>query len=146
VLEHLAAAICRLQRYPAGSRQAILVTRVVPAWAERAGIITGRPDLTAAQCNFYRSFDLDYRRRRLRFLVEYVNQLYPPSPIAPLPPREQVDQVKTELYALIATLEELREGAWLANATKAQLDRVFGCDAIRGRWRPCETLGVPRCS
>ena len=71
ILEHLATAICRLKHYPAGSRQAILVARVVPEWARRTGIITGKPGLTPAQANFLQVFDLGYRRRRLRFLVEY---------------------------------------------------------------------------
>ena len=62
ILEHLAAAICRLKRYPAGSRPAILVARVVPAWAERTGIITGKPGLTPAQANFLQVFDLGYRQ------------------------------------------------------------------------------------
>jgi patatin-related protein len=130
VVEHLATAICRLRRYPPGSRQAILVARVVQAWAERAGIVTGKPDLTATQADFLEVFDLACRRRRLRFLVEYVNQLYPPSEIAPLPSREQVDDVKSELYALMAELDLLGSGAWLGDATQRRIGEVFGQGAI----------------
>ena len=68
----------------------------------RRGIVTGQPDLTDTQANFLHVFDLASRRRRLYFLVEYVNQLYPPSPLErPLPPRADVDAVKTEIYALM---------------------------------------------
>ena len=130
VVEHLGRAICRLLNYPVGSRQAILVARVVQAWAERAGIVTGQPDLTPAQADFLKVFDLASRRRRLYFLVEYVNQLYPPSSISPLPPRDEVDAVKTEIYDLMRELDGLASGAWLDDETKRRVAEVFGQGAI----------------
>ena len=141
VLAYLSLAICRLLHYPAGSRPAILVARIVPAWAERARIITGKPDLTDKQAEFLQVFDLGYRRRRLRFLVEYVNQLYSPLRIEPpLPPREQVDEVKTELYALIAELQVMGSGAWLADATLQRLREVFGQGEIERSDGPTTAL------
>ncbi len=131
VVEHLGRAIRRLLNYPVGSRQAILVARIMQAWAERAGIVTGQPDLTDTQANFLHVFDLASRRRRLYFLVEYVNQLYPPSPLErPLPPRADVDAVKTEIYALMGELDVLASGAWLDDATKLRVFEVFGQGAI----------------
>ncbi len=141
VLAHLASAICRLLHYPTGSRPAILVARIVPAWAERAGIITGEPDLTDEQAEFLQVFDLGYRRRRLRFLVEYVNQLYPPSP-PPLPPREQVDAVKTALYALMAELQVMGSGTWLEDATLQQIREVFGQGKIEKSDGPATALAA----
>jgi hypothetical protein len=126
VLEQFATGICRLQHYPAGSRHAILVARVVSAWAEGFGIITDKPDLTAKQREFLQVFDLAYRRRRLSFLIEYINRLYPPSEIADLPAREQVDKTKQELYALMAELQLVRPGKSLDEKTLQQLNQVFG--------------------
>lgn len=138
VLEQLATGICRLQHYPPGSRHAILVARVVQAWAERFGIVTGKPVLTAKQSNFLEFFDLAYRRRRLSFLVEYINRLYLPSTIADLPPREEVDAAKKGLYALMAELQLLRPGEWLGEETLQQLNEVFGRGVIEEADDPIE--------
>lgn len=78
----LAGLCCAALDYPAGSRHATFLQALVHAWLKRRGMLSppaeaeegsGLPDL---RLELLRGFDLSYRKRRLRFLVQAVNAHY----------------------------------------------------------------------
>ena len=85
----LAETLCAALRYPYPSRHGYLVRAVTRAWLGRRGAL-GTPAyvdgdgfvLDAAQSTLLRAFDLAYRQRRIRTLVQAVNSHYGTSPAA----------------------------------------------------------------
>lgn len=78
-----ADAICRALEYPYASRQAYFVRRLVRAWLAGHGALV--PPIYAdgtgytvgpAQLALLKAFDLPYRQRRIRALVQAVNRSY----------------------------------------------------------------------
>jgi patatin-related protein len=95
--------------YPPDSGQASFVRTVMLAMIAHR-FPADRAEVTDALVRFLRTFDLAFTDRRLRFVIQGVNDAYRQDDprLGPLDPgrREQLDTVKSELYA---KLEELWE-------------------------------------
>lgn len=99
----LAEMLCSGLRYPYPSRHGYLVRAVTRAWLGRQGAL-GTPAyaegegfvLDAAQSTLLRAFDLAYRLRRIRTLVQAVNAQYgmPPATVAARDWRASLDTAK----------------------------------------------------
>jgi predicted acylesterase/phospholipase RssA len=110
VKQGLADAICRVRFFPPETNQATAVRVVVDRWVgERYPLSTGSPRrLNPGAVEFLTRLDIGRERRRLRFLVDAVIELYPPrgqEASAGRPPRLQLDEAKRLLYRGIAELD-----------------------------------------
>lgn len=67
--------------------------------SERPGAVTG----SDAEINFLKLFDVDYRVRRLRFVIRRLNELYRVAEETPgiKPHTEKLDELKATLYGLL---------------------------------------------
>jgi patatin-related protein len=109
IANDVADIVARAYAYPADSGQASFVRAVMLATiADR--FPADRAEGTDALIGFLRTFDLAFTDRRLRFVIQGVNDAYRQDShrLGPLDPdrRQQLDMVKAELYA---RLEELWE-------------------------------------
>jgi patatin-related protein len=107
IANDVAEIVARAYAYPADSGQASFVRAVMLAKiADR--FPAERAEATEALVRFLRTFDLAFTDRRLRFVIQGVNDAYrQDNPrLGPLDPdrRQQLDMVKAELYV---KLEEL---------------------------------------
>ena len=110
IANDVADIVARAYAYPADSGQASFVRTVMLAKiADR--FPAGRGEATEALIGFLRTFDLAFTDRRLRFVIQGVNDAYrQDNPrLGPLDPdrRQQLDMVKAELYARIEGLWEV---------------------------------------
>jgi patatin-related protein len=110
IANDVADIVARAYAYPADSGQASFVRTVMLAKiADR--FPAGRAEATEALIGFLRTFDLAFTDRRLRFVIQGVNDAYrQDNPrLGPLDPdrRQLLDMVKAELYARIEGLWEV---------------------------------------
>jgi patatin-related protein len=88
VLRFVSQLIANLRGVPAQSPQARAIAATVEAWAARTGIVYSEVDSDALRteettsaplpdwAKFLLKFDVDYRKRRLNFLIEGQNRIY----------------------------------------------------------------------
>lgn len=146
VLADLSAGLCALLRYPATSRHAALVHRMVRRWAMRRhflldearpgdkGVLEVHGNHAQARVDFLKIFDLNFHRRRLRFLIRCVNEAYPGATREKVVLRPRLDAVKKELYGLIRMLRDVQSGRWVGEAGQEGLHHalvvLFGPPAL----------------
>ncbi len=79
--------ISGLCRYSEGSPQSVMIREVIDIWARMRGIYPeegkvrlakpgARDEVLPAWVRFLEAFDIDFRRRRLRFVIQNLNHLY----------------------------------------------------------------------
>jgi patatin-related protein len=119
VVERFSQVAARMCGYPDRSQHAFFVSDVVQAWAARKTEIlawTEGGELTEDQKRFLRTFDLGYGMRRIRFVIQGVNNLYDalakwPGGGPPHPVRADLNRLKGDLYALLAAVQGATEAA-----------------------------------
>jgi patatin-related protein len=141
----LIAAICRRGD---GSPESFGVSAIVDAWAERRGIVysdkdVGRflerlverlvghsADTIPAWIGFLHAFDVDFRKRRLIFLIQGLNRLYGTlgDELAG-ERRRQVDALKRELYRCLDRLRRYDTSELYSRMTCEELQALFGGSA-----------------
>jgi patatin-related protein len=107
IADDVADIVARAYAYPPDSGQASFVRTVMLAnIADR--FPAGRAEVTEALVRFLRTFDLAFTDRRLRFVIQGVNDAYrqdnPRLGPLDLDRRQQLDMVKAELYAKLEQL------------------------------------------
>ena len=109
IANDVADIVARAYAYPSDSGQASFVRAVMLATIAHR-FPADRAEVTDALIRFLRTFDLAFTDRRLRFVIQGVNDAYRQDDLrlGPLDPgrRDRLDTVKSELYA---KLEELWE-------------------------------------
>jgi patatin-related protein len=138
----LIAAICRRGD---GSPESFRVSALVDAWAERRGIVysdkdAGRflerlierlaghsADTIPVWIGFLHAFDVDFRKRRLTFLIQGLNRLYGTlgDELAG-ERRQQVDALKRELYRCLDRLRRYETPELYSRMTCEELQALFG--------------------
>jgi patatin-related protein len=102
VLGHLERLICALAERGGGEADQDVVAARVRRWAEaRFDALTAaaRPGSRDGDIDFLRAFDVDYRVRRLRFVIRRLNELYGLSAEGGIASStEDLDSIKTLLY------------------------------------------------
>ncbi len=140
-VEQLARAVCRLCRFEDDSDQCELVWQVVHHWARARGLFAGsepgdgaNPASSAEspQVQFLQNFDLGYSQRRLRFLIQGLNELYPllGEQEVSRPRREALDRAKETLYREMGLLGSAIEGEALDQGSLAAVQALFPIDLI----------------
>lgn len=128
-----------------GSPESFAVSAIVDAWAERRGIVysdkdVGRllerlverfashsPDSVPAWIAFLHAFDVDFRRRRLIFLIQGLNRLYATLADETAGERHrQVDALKRQLYHCLDRLRRYEGAEFYSGMTCGELQALFG--------------------
>jgi len=124
---------------PADSPLARVVEEVINAWATRRGIVYRTADSEALRhetavrpqlpswIEFLLSFDVEYRRRRLHFLIEGQNRLYRLLDETHFPGLEPavVDRLKREFYLRLDKLRRCEEPAFFSAEVHSLAQRLF---------------------
>ena len=119
----LAAALALAYAYPPESSQAAFVRAVIGEWQDRS--FHADPG-SAESLRYLNRNDVPYRIRRLRFVVQGVNDLYP----NPAVDRHHLDQAKRELYLAIDQLTAVLAPAAVRAAGGPAGDRLFADRAL----------------
>ncbi len=110
-LDRMAIAAARICRFPRDSNHAAFVRLVLERWAGIEGLLEPSERPTPTQLDFIRTFDLDYRERRVRFTIKRLNELYgrlddDGAPSRP-PDRDDLDAVKAALWKRVLELRHI---------------------------------------
>jgi patatin-related protein len=125
VVGRFAALANQLLGYPRDSVHAAFVSDALLAWARMTGLLVPAEPGDEAR-RFLRSFDLDYAERRIRFVIQGLNELYRTA--MPGLERAHLNRTKRRLYDLIHELSTVVETVKDVEAVRA----VFGTDVITG--------------
>lgn len=137
VLSSVADRVSALCGHVSGSAPCRRVHGRLNDWARRTGVIPGdgavpRAPVDAvlqpAWVGFLRAFDIDFRRRRLRFLVRSLNQIYPrlaEEEFDGMTPR-QLDRLKVRLYDLLDELRVLEGADAIGRRARGHIETAFG--------------------
>jgi patatin-related protein len=133
-LARLIASICSFRH---GSPEARVIEAVVAAWALRRDIVyrddpATRSAHTArspapAWIEFLHAFDVEFRKRRLVFMIQGQNNLYAKlSDGAPAEARRRIDALKRELYQCLDHVRRYESVEFHSSVTCAELSQLFG--------------------
>lgn len=127
---------------PARSPAARATNEIIEAWAERRGIVYDRgghdavlrensgTDKLPRWARFFLAFDVDYRKRRLNFLIEAQNRLYhmlDEDRYRGLEARV-VDGLKREFYRKLDVLRRREEAKFYSVEAHGLVNELFGLD------------------
>ena len=137
VLDRLAAFINRICGHPPSSATAHWVEDILLSWAEIRDMRPSRSNKPLARFRrekgpaawvvFLRSFDIDYRRRQIRFTIRGLNHLYEhlgEADYADISAR-QLDAMKADLYDLLATFPDLGDLSALDSDERQRICQLF---------------------
>ncbi len=132
--DFISQRIVQMHGARSGSPFARAVAEIVDAWAAGAGIAYGPADTGAEPgspprwVRFLLTFDVDYRRRRLRFLIEGQNRLYQMigSPGYETLDPTAVDRLKRRLYDCMERMEARDAAATENPRSRAAVMDLFG--------------------
>jgi patatin-related protein len=128
------ASVCRLRD---GSPEARIVDAIITAWARRRDIVYREDPATrsAARCDpatappwirFLHAFDVEFRQRRLAFLIQGQNRLYAKFAAEQFDEaRGLIDGLKREFYRCLDTLRRYESEDFRASTTCSDLREVF---------------------
>lgn len=125
-LQHLGAYLAEVFSeafaYPRESSQASLVRAAMTEWMR----LTHPDPFAAGTEDFLNAADAPFRERRLRFLVQGLNTLYPRVDV----PRQDVDQAKTATYRHLGLLAQDTAPRRLAQTFHAADVGLFGDEPL----------------
>ena len=119
--------ICRLADYPETSNHAFFVRGVVGSWARTRLLedTAGRPALADDVEAWLRRFDLPYRARRLRFVIDGLSDWYARAGDAGYPERADINKAKGLLWASRSELLDTMDGRGLLSDITGDVLAVF---------------------
>ena len=139
VRRYVARMIMMLGGQPADSPLARTMEEIVNAWAIHRGIVYKKAESEplkheAAQApqlppwvEFFLAFDVEYRKRRLYFLIEGQNRLYrllDEGRFAGLEPTV-VDRLKRDLYLHLDALQRCEEPSFFSSGVHSLVEKLF---------------------
>ncbi|MDP6708318.1 MAG: patatin-like protein [Alphaproteobacteria bacterium] len=136
VLTALAETLAELAGLGPGSAEAEAVGRACRRWAEGSGALPEAAGVEAARgeaattgwIDFLRRFDLDFRRRRLRFVIQNLNMLYGRlgEPAFAALSADRLDGVKRRLYQRLDAMRQADDASGLPPELAARVRDHFG--------------------
>ncbi len=134
VSRRLAGLVAEAFAYPPESSQASFVRAVMLTWVQRYRI---RPEDRSLkrQTDFLDTFDLPYRERRLRYVIQGVSELYRDWPAQ----RAKLDTAKTALYDFLDRLADASDPGKVRSAVGELPFGVFGKDQLK-QWVSSDRL------
>ncbi|HXZ22110.1 MAG TPA: patatin-like protein [Pseudolabrys sp.] len=123
---------------PPRSPRALAIEQIVHGWAAHRGIVYKRAEgdalnreTAAAQLpswvKFFLAFDVDYRKRRLQFMIEGQNRLYRLLDQDRFPGLDPavVDRLKREFYLRLEVLRQREEAVFFSTDVHALVRKLF---------------------
>ena len=135
----VARLIVKLRGVPMQSPLSRVVAEIIDVWAERKGIVYDRTESAALQAEaptaaqlpgwvkFLLAFDVQYRERRLHFLIEGQNRLYQllgQDRFAGLDPGV-VDRLKRDFYGRLDALRRRQDAAFFSPQLRDLVADIF---------------------
>ncbi len=155
VLAFVTRLIAELCAADPRSRTYGLIAATVDAWAERTSLISNGADYEAEasdpegtelsrMARFLLDFDLDYRKRRLTFLIEGQNRLYQLIDEKQLGglDLQVVDRLKRDFYACLDTLGRRCSPEVFDAETRELARQIFSDAATKADARTLRALGA----
>ena len=139
VREFVARMIMMIGGGPANSPHARAVEEVVNAWAIHRGIVYKKAESEALKheaaatprlprwIEFFLTFDVDYRKRRLHFLIEGQNRLYRLLDEKRFPGLDPavVDRLKRDFYLRLDVLTQHEEAKFFSSRVHSLAEKLF---------------------
>jgi patatin-related protein len=139
VREFVARMIMTIGGEPVNSPLARAIEEVVNAWAIHRGIVYKKAESEALKheaaelprlppwVEFFLAFDVDYRKRRLHFLIEGQNRLYRLLDEARFPGLDPavVDRLKREFYLRLDVLQQCEEPKFFSSRIHSLVEKLF---------------------
>ena len=115
------------------------IEEIINVWAARRGIVYRKAETEALHpeaaaptrlppwIEFFLAFDVDYRRRRLNFLIEGQNRLYRLLDDGRFPGLDPVivDRLKREFYLRLDILQQCEDAAFFGPGVHALAEKLF---------------------
>ncbi|MBI5260218.1 MAG: patatin-like protein [Bradyrhizobium sp.] len=136
----IASLIAGIRGAPAQSQFGRTIAEIVDVWAIEAGAVYSANGATADHwetagtpiglprwAKFLLDFDVDYRKRRLHFLIEGINRLYQLADRAPFAEHHwrAIDQLKGRFYDCIQDLNRRTDVGAFAESTRDLVEDLF---------------------
>ncbi|HBA83000.1 MAG TPA: hypothetical protein DCZ95_02795 [Verrucomicrobia bacterium] len=131
VIETIARVVSKICGYPPDSRQASLIGDIVHEQAARIGLFEKAVRPTPTQVDFLKTFDLGYSLRRIRFVIQGINQLYDRAGQPSYPSREQIDLLKSITTEMADRLRFIMGGGGLQDKEREELLLLFGEESLK---------------
>ncbi|MGB6537544.1 MAG: patatin-like protein [Xanthobacteraceae bacterium] len=135
----VARTIAMIGGAPPNSPPARAMEEIIAAWTVRRGIVYSKAESEALKhevaaaprlplwIEFFLAFDVDYRRRRLHFLIEGQNRLYRLLDEGRFPGLDPVvvDRLKREFYLRLDVLQQYEEPQFFSAKVHALAEKLF---------------------
>src|SRR5215475_3234125 len=144
VRRFIARLIAEMRDVPPRSPLARLIAETIDAWATHAGLVYSERDISQAGraatasipdwASFLLAFDVDYRKRRLNFLIEGQNRLYQMIEhprFKGLDPAV-IDGLKRDFYGCLETVQRREEVRFFDADTRALATEMFAVAPSEG--------------
>ena len=131
VVDRYAETACSVCDLPADSTHALLTRSVLRHWAEERKLFEQSIDPTPQQLEFLQTFDLGHGERRLRFVIDGLNHLYPHAGTEGYPEREQIDAAKGRLWEAVGTLRDAMSGTGFDETLGGHFNTCFAVEGMR---------------
>ena len=139
VREFVARMIMTIGGGPLNSPLARAIEEIVNAWAIHRGIVYKKAESEALKheaaaiprlppwVEFFLAFDVDYRKRRLHFLIEGQNRLYRLLDEERFPGLDPavVDRLKREFYLRLDVLQQCEEAKFFSSRIHSLAEKLF---------------------
>ena len=131
VVDRYAETACGVCDLPADSTHALLDPERAARWAEERKLFEQAMEPTPEQLDFLKTFDLAHGERRLRFVIDGLNHLYPHAGTEGYPEREQIDEAKGRLWEAVGKLRDVQSGTGFDETLSGHFDTCFAVEAMR---------------
>ena len=131
VVDRYAETACGVCDLPPDSTHALLTRSVLRRWAAERNLFEQAMEPTSEQLDFLKTFDLAHGERRLRFVIDGLNHLYPHAGTEGYPEREQIDEAKGRLWEAVGKLRDVQSGTGFDETLSGQFDTCFAVEAMR---------------
>ena len=133
IVDRYARTVCEITDFPEDTDQAHFIRSALRSWAQGRLLFEKCMPPSDTQLEFIQNFDLEYSQRRLRFVIDGLNWYYRDLTRnqKDVPPREELDKVKTRLYEAVDLLEQAMRGSGRAEEVSQRLKACFALDPVR---------------
>jgi patatin-related protein len=139
VRQFVARMIMTIGGWPPNSPLARATEEIINAWAIHRGIVYKKTESEVLKhetaemprlppwVEFFLAFDVDYRRRRLHFLIEGQNRLYRLLDEERFPGLDPavVDRLKREFYLRLDVLQQCEEATFFSSRIHTLVEKLF---------------------
>jgi len=139
----VAQSIAAMLELPSRSPIARAISAIIDHWAHEAGIVyhgngeTGpvQDGVLPSWVRFLLAFDIDFRKRRLYFLIQGQNRLYQTLGESEERAAAAVDRLKRDLYHRLDSLRHYEASTFFSDGTRQAARQIFAALPPAETWR-----------